>query len=206
MTDNRSTTKRMSLSQQAHEILEKFLNKKDRVIDATCGNGYDSLFLSRQVSSLGRVYSFDVQQRAIEATFQRLQKENALAPLTLTLAGHEQMLDYIAKEDGGKIKAVMFNLGYLPCSDKQIMTTSKTTLAALNSAQSILAPSAIMTILVYSGHEGGSDECQAVQTWCANLSKEFEVEILQSIRPNATTPQLFVVRYMANNINKTSLK
>ena len=198
--------KRVSLSQQAHEILEKFLNKKDIVIDATCGNGYDSLFLSRQVSSLGRVYSFDVQQRAIEATFQRLQRENAIAPLTLTLAGHERMLDYIVKEDYGQIKAVMFNLGYLPHSDKHIMTTPKTTLAALKHAQSILAPSAIMTILVYSGHEGGSDECQTVQTWCAKLSDEFDVEILHSIRPNMTTPQLFVVRYMANNVNKTSLK
>ncbi|MCK5871217.1 MAG: hypothetical protein KAG26_00200 [Methylococcales bacterium] len=46
MIDKKSTVKRVSLSQQAHEILKKFLNKKDKVIDATCGNGYDSLFLS----------------------------------------------------------------------------------------------------------------------------------------------------------------
>ena len=192
--------KRLSLSQQAHEILESFLTKKARVIDATCGNGYDSLFLSRQVSALGCVYSFDIQQTAIDATYQRLQKEKALAPLTLILAGHERMLDYIAKEDYGQIKAVMFNLGYLPHSDKQIITRSKTTVAALESACSILAPSAIITILVYSGHDGGMDESQAVKTWCAQLSNEFEVEILQSIRASTITPQLFVVRYTANNV------
>ena len=203
MTNRSSGAKRLSLSQQAHEILKKIINEKDAVIDATCGNGYDSLFLSRQVSPLGCVYSFDIQSMAIDATYRRLQEANALAPLKLIRAGHEQMLDHIRQEDCGKIKAVMFNLGYLPHSDKQVITTSKTTLMALNSAKSILADSAIMTILVYSGHEGGFDESQAVQRWCARLSEEFEVDVLQSIRASAVTPQLFVVRYTASNSKPT---
>ena len=189
---------RLSLSAQAHVILTDFIGKGDKVIDATCGNGYDSLFLAKNVAPLGIVYSFDVQYAAIKATYQRLQQTDLIEFIKLFQTGHEFMGDVIPKHDQGLIKAVMFNLGYLPHSDKKIITRQRTTLMALNTAISLLSPHAIITILAYPGHLGGSDELHTVAHWCTQLSSEFTTEIIKSTHSNTTTPQLFVVRYNAS--------
>lgn len=52
----------------AHHLLEESVCKGDTVIDATCGNGNDTLFLSNTVGENGDVLAFDIQQQAIEKT------------------------------------------------------------------------------------------------------------------------------------------
>ncbi len=37
-------------------------------IDATCGNGFDTLFLCRTAGENGHVKAFDIQEQAIERT------------------------------------------------------------------------------------------------------------------------------------------
>lgn len=67
--------------------------------------------------------------------------------------------------DVGEVKAVMFNLGYLPRSDKTIITSPKTTLPALQAAFSLLAPGGLISIVIYSAHQGGLIESDAVLSW-----------------------------------------
>src|SRR5699024_10241670 len=50
----------------AHDLLERASSANDVVVDATCGNGNDTLFLSKLVGSKGHVYAFDIQARAIK--------------------------------------------------------------------------------------------------------------------------------------------
>ena len=111
----------------AQLILADRLRPGDVVVDATMGNGHDTLFLSQCISPGGRVFAFDVQASALEETRKRIPQEMS----TLFHAGHETMAQNIPAELHGRIAAVMFNLGYLPGSDKTCITRTETTLAAL---------------------------------------------------------------------------
>ncbi len=184
----------LSLPQQAHKLLSPLIYNGDCVIDATCGNGYDCLFLARQVAPLGWVYGFDIQESAIIATQQRIEQAGLGANTQLIHAGHQFMRDHIATKNKGHIKAIMFNLGYLPGSDKKIITRSDTTLVALNSAVSLLAPSGIITILAYPGHEGGEQETIRIKNWCQQVDSTLDVKIIDSPQPKSTAPLLFVLQ------------
>ena len=48
--------------------LENIINEDDVVIDATMGNGYDTVYLAKKVGPKGKVYAFDVQEEAIKST------------------------------------------------------------------------------------------------------------------------------------------
>lgn len=72
----------------------------------------------------------------------------------------------------GKVGAVTFNLGYLPGSASDLTTTPDTTIRALNAAVRLLRPGGVVTIVVYTGHEGGTEEAEAVRTWATNLPQE----------------------------------
>src|SRR3954454_12453143 len=54
--------------QWSHVILSERLRPGDLVVDATAGNGHDTLFLAERVLPGGRVFAFDVQTEAIDAT------------------------------------------------------------------------------------------------------------------------------------------
>lgn len=62
------------------------MRKGDTVIDATCGNGYDTLAMLKMVadeSGQGRVYGFDVQKVALESASSLL--ENSVHPTEVSL-------------------------------------------------------------------------------------------------------------------------
>ena len=55
----------MRLFELAHSKIKENIKRGDFCIDATLGNGYDSLFLAQQISPHGRVFAVDIQQAAI---------------------------------------------------------------------------------------------------------------------------------------------
>jgi 16S rRNA C1402 N4-methylase RsmH len=117
---------RVSLVSVAHSLIKAKLRPGDIAIDATVGNGHDTLFLVDQVSPSGKVYGFDIQQAAIDSTWAKVES-CCNAPqrpecLTLIQANHADMDEIIPAQYHGKISAIMFNLGYLPGSDKSIIT------------------------------------------------------------------------------------
>jgi len=141
-------------------------------IDATAGNGVDTLFLARTAGPKGHVYAFDIQEQALARTRQRLAEDangDAMAPVTLIQAGHEKMAEIIPKTEHGRISAVMFNLGYLPGGDPALITQPGTTLAAMEAAIGLLAPGGVLTAVLYPGHDGGEAEAEAVVRWASRL-------------------------------------
>lgn len=100
----------------AHDWISRVVSPGDAVVDATAGNGHDTVFLARLVGPSGQVHAFDVQEEAIRATRERLEKEGLLTPsVRLHLASHDRLAELV----GGPVKAIVFNLGYLPGGDKK---------------------------------------------------------------------------------------
>ena len=101
------------------KILKEVIDKNSIVVDATCGNGNDTLFLAQ--SAAKKVYAFDIQQQAIDSTLKLLQTNNCLEKCEVILDSHSNFDNYISEP----IKAVVFNLGYLPNADHTITTLTK---------------------------------------------------------------------------------
>jgi len=189
---------RISLVNVAHELIRDILCPGDIAIDATIGNGHDTLFLLEQVSPSGKVFGFDIQQAAINSTSQKLKSSGNLSRsterLTLLVASHADMAEKIPLQYHGNIKAFMFNLGYLPGGDKGIITQADTTLTALNVASRMLSSNGIISILAYPGHKGGDLETVQVTTWCEQLDQnQFKISVVYSQEDKESAPRLFVI-------------
>lgn len=146
-----------------HELLERTVDEYDIVVDATCGNGHDTLFLAEIADY---VYAFDIQDQAIEKTKKQL-KRNQMDNVKIIKDSHEHILKYVKQ----KVKAVTFNCGYLPGSDKQIITKAESTLKALADSLTILKEGGIVTLILYIGHEGGNVEANKVEEFAKSLDK-----------------------------------
>jgi predicted methyltransferase len=149
------------LTTVAHQWMGVHLSPGQQVVDATAGNGHDTVFLARQVGASGHVVAFDVQAPACAATRRRLAKTNVSDRVTVVHAGHETMRDHVE----APIHAAMFNLGYLPRHDHDCITRPDTTVAALNAACALMTEGGLITVLAYRGHDGGPEEAERVQAW-----------------------------------------
>lgn len=156
----------VSMTQLAHEIVRSVLRPGEQAIDATAGNGHDTLFLAQQVGADGRVWAFDIQPQALGSTHQRLSHHNC-HHVRLIHGNHAELEMLIPATAIGHIGAVMFNLGYLPHHDHGLTTKMETTLVALCSAFNVLRPGGALTVMTYRGHPGGEEEAIAVETWMA---------------------------------------
>lgn len=163
---------RISLTGQVHNHLLPYLGHGTIAIDATAGNGHDSLFLAANIGENGHLYAFDIQTQAIASSRKRLATEGLLERVTLIQSGHEHMAAKIPVIHHGSVNIIMFNLGYLPGADKSLITTTATTIKALSTATEILAESGILSILAYPGHTGGSEETAAVIQWAHQLPQQ----------------------------------
>jgi predicted methyltransferase len=185
---------RISLVNAAHDLIRDTLHPGDIAVDATVGNGHDTLFLVEQVSPSGRVFGFDIQQTAIDSTKEKFQQTHNPDCLTLLHASHADMSDKIPAHYHGKIKAIMFNLGYLPGGDKTIITRTDSTVTALDSAHRILSSNGIITVMAYPGHPGGDKETDQVKNWCEQLdNNQFKISIIYSSENKESAPRLFVI-------------
>ena len=155
--------------QYAQSLLEMTVGEGEIAVDATAGNGHDTLFLANLVGDDGYVYSFDVQKQAVDATLHRL-LDNALEHRALVLRdGHENVAKYITKPVAGAI----FNLGYLPGSDHDIITKPNTTIQALESLLKLLKVGGIIVLVIYHGHEGGKEERDEVIRFVSELPQKY---------------------------------
>ncbi|TRM13003.1 methyltransferase domain-containing protein [Lentibacillus cibarius] len=141
----------------SHHLLNEAIIEGDTVIDATCGNGHDTLFLSQAVGSSGHVYGFDIQEQAVINTKQRL-SEYQLTNATIINDSHSNFIHHIPVDRLTRLGGAIFNLGYLPGSDKSMITKSETTILALEGILSHLKKNGLIVLVVYHGHEGGDQE------------------------------------------------
>ena len=149
----------------AHDLLRRALRPGDRAIDATAGNGHDTVLLAQCVGEQGQVYAFDVQASALAATQARLQQAGLLNRVTLIADSHAQLQHHVPPG----VQATVFNLGYLPGSDKAIVTQAHSTIAALEQALDLLQRGGVLVMVVYGGHPGADAERTAVEQWAQTL-------------------------------------
>lgn len=160
----------MRLTQRAHEAVAEVLTPGDLALDATAGNGHDTVFLAEQVGDSGCVWAFDVQEAAIAESRRRLEAAGLAERGRLIHDSHARMARYLPDDARGKIAAVMFNLGYLPGSDRRLVTDAGNTLAALDAALELLRPGGLVSLMVYRGHPGGNEEWRAIEQWLSASS------------------------------------
>ena len=143
-------------------------------VDATVGNGHDTLFLAERAGERGRVWAFDVQEAAIVFARERFRRDapDLLGRVVFAHAGHETAGEVLPPEAAGRVWAAVFNLGFLPGSDKRVKTAAPTTLRALESLAAVLAVGGVLSVHSYRGHDGGGEEDEAVRQWFEDRSWE----------------------------------
>ena len=171
--------------EMSHDFLAQVITQEDIVVDATMGNGHDTLFLAKLAK---QVYAFDIQEQALEKTSQRLQ-EAGLTNAELILQGHETVDQFITE-----VKAAIFNLGYLPSADKSIITQPQTTIEALDKLCQMLVKGGRIAIMIYYGHEGGEVEKDAVLDFVSQLpQQDFTVALYKTINQINNPPFLVMI-------------
>lgn len=175
----------------AEELIRQAIEPGARVIDATMGNGYDTQWLAELVGESGHVYGFDIQLEAVNRTRDRLAAAGLENRATLFHAGHE----HIAELVGEPVDAAVFNLGWLPGTDKALRTCAETTLTAVNAALDKLKEGALMTICVYPGHPEGRDELDRLIAWGRALPGEkYDVMARAYLNQSGDPPVLIAVK------------
>ena len=164
----------------SHQLLKEVVEPGDFVIDATMGNGHDTAFLAELVGPSGEVFAFDIQKEALINTEQKL-----------TL-GHEHLHAVLDEET--EITAAIFNLGYLPKSNKEIITKPATTKQALDGLLPHLVKGSRIILVVYYGHEGGSEELDLVTNYTQALPQDvYSVLRYEFINQKNQPPVLFCI-------------
>jgi len=156
----------------SHKIVREAVKQGDFVVDATMGKGGDTKFLAELVGETGKVYSFDIQQLALDVTTEKLKKTGLENQVELILDGHQNMKNYVKTE----VSAIMYNLGYLPGGDHHIYTLAETTKQALEASFELIKVGGIISVVVYYGGDSGYEEKNAMMEYIKTIDyKRFSV-------------------------------
>ncbi len=158
-------------------------------VDFTMGNGHDTLWLSKAVGENGKVYAFDVQKAALDSTKALLESENAPENYTLILDSHHNSEQYVKEP----ICVGMFNLGWLPGSDKTVRTHFETTLPAIEAAIRLLDDDGALLIAVYPGHAEGAEEGVMIGDILAKLDRRCYCAARFNLMNSPTSPYFYLV-------------
>ena len=175
----------------AADCLRQVVQQGDTVVDATMGNGHDTLMLAQLVGETGRVVGFDVQAQAVESSRRLLECEGVISRCTLYVLGHEHM----AEQVNGPVRAVVFNLGWLPGGDKSVTTLWETTKTAVTAALSLLEKGSVVTICAYPGHAAGDYErAQLMEFLSALRPQEYNVLHNRCLNAGPGAPECFIIQ------------
>ena len=179
-----------SVTEIVHDLVRPHLKPGDTAFDGTAGNGHDTLFLAQCVGSTGHVCAWDIQPLAIERAAALL-ATHWITWVILTLGNHAELDTF----SGRYFHAAIFNLGYLPASDRTIVTTTASSIRAVRAVVERLASGGILTVLAYTAHVGGDDEANAVCQLLQSLDpSEFAFHEERFAPGRTAPPRLFVLR------------
>ena len=172
--------KRIDAVEECHRFARRVVSVGDLAVDATAGNGFDTALLCELVGERGRVISIDRQPAAVAATRLRIERMGFGSRCVVVEDDHQYLTQILEAQAAGKRPSiVMFNLGYLPGGDKTVVTEPGSTVAALHAALDAIQPGGAVSIVVYRGHEGASEEAASVEeTLSGSQADRFTVERL----------------------------
>ena len=175
----------------ARDALRQAVKPGDTVVDATMGNGHDTLFLAEQVGAQGRVFAFDIQEDAVESTRKLLEEHRLADRVTLICRSHADLAEAVPRN----LAAAVFNLGWLPGGDHRITTCCASTKKAVLGALDCLKPGGIVTVCAYPGHEEGSRELEMLVRLLSELSNRAYNVLRQTfLNAGAGAPECFIIQ------------
>lgn len=177
----------------AHAYWTRLVCPGDTAIDATCGNGFDTLKLASLLKEGGHVIAIDIQPDAIEQTRLRLEEHAAKQPLAKVSLYTQSHVEF-PHLNHASVRLIVYNLGYLPRSDKAIKTQASSTLASVQTALDLIMPGGAISITLYPGHLEGMEEQTALLQWARALSpNQWNLCHHQWIH-SATAPSLLLIQ------------
>lgn len=185
--------KNYQITQWCHHFIKEQIKPGDFCIDATAGNGYDTLLLCQLVGEKGHVLAFDIQPDALKHTRERLAEANLQDRADLILDSHSHLSRYAVKNS---ISCIVFNLGYLPNGDHTISTRPQSTVKALEESLLLLKKGGIISLCIYSGKDSGFKERDTVLAYLKTLEPRRFIVIMSQYynRPNDPPIPVLIVK------------
>ncbi len=177
----------------SHKVLRDKISPGSFCIDATAGNGGDTLLLCELVGNGGKVAAFDIQEAAVTATRSKISQAGYEDICKIILDSHANMKDYFTPESAD---AIIFNFGWLPGGSHDIFTRKDSSIEAITQGLEILKPGGIMSLCVYYGRNNGYEERDAILDFVGKLDyKRYTVIHLSfSNRVNDPPFPIFIVK------------
>ena len=176
---------------RAHRELAGVLREGDLAIDATAGNGHDTVFLAGRVGERGQVIAFDIQAEAIASSRERVAAASLTDRVAFVQGSHAGLGSHVIP---GSVTAIVFNLGYLPGGDHAVITRGEGSLLALEASLVALKEGGLLAVVCYPGHPGGDTESEAVIAWSKDLPAPFSAEVIRREDTLRPAPFLVLVR------------
>jgi tRNA1(Val) A37 N6-methylase TrmN6 len=185
--------KNYQVTQWCHHFIREHVKAGDICIDATAGNGNDTLLLCELVGETGKVIAFDIQEQAVNTTKERLKCVGLEERAVVLQKSHERMAEY-AETDS--VSCIVFNFGYLPGGDHQLATKKESSLSAIREGLCLLKKGGIMSLCVYSGGDSGFEERDAILEELKNLDTKQYLVIVSSYynRPNNPPIPILIIK------------
>lgn len=186
------------ITEWCHHFIKEQVREGDFCIDATCGNGYDTVLLCDLVGEKGLVAGFDIQEQAIKKTRNRLNEKGFEKRVRLFCCGHETMESVLAEDpvcekmirctdkNYGRVSCVVFNFGYLPGGSHELATKADTSVKAIEQSLKLLKKGGIISLCIYSGQDSGFEEKNVLLDYLKELDSREYLVIMSSYynRPN----------------------
>lgn len=181
------------ITELVHHFLAQQIQEGDLCLDATAGNGYDTVFLCEQVGKAGKVYAFDIQELAVENTKKRLEDRKLSDRVKVCFDSHCNMSKYVEEET---VSCITFNLGYLPGGDHGLATKADTTIKALEQSLKLLKKKGVISLIIYSGGDTGFEEKEVVLRWLKQLDEKKYLVLVSSYynRPNHPPIPVWIIK------------
>ncbi|WP_461818081.1 tRNA 5-(aminomethyl)-2-thiouridylate-methyltransferase MnmM [Faecalimonas sp.] len=174
--------KKYQITEWCHHFIKEHVKSGGICIDATAGNGNDTLLLAELVGESGKVYAFDIQEQALKKTRERLEEKGLENRVELVLDSHAEMGERIWEE----VSCIVFNFGYLPGGNHFLSTKKESSIKAIEIGLSLLKKGGLMSLCIYSGGDSGFEEKDGILQYLHTLdSKKYLVIVSQYYnRPN----------------------
>ena len=185
--------KRYQITEWCHHFIRDHVKFGDCCIDATAGNGNDTLVLCELVGETGKVIAFDIQEEAVTNTKNRLAEHVVSERAQVLLESHVNMSRYAEEES---VSCIVFNFGYLPGGDHELATRKESSITAIHEGLRLLKKGGMMSLCIYSGGDSGFEERDAILSEIKKLDGKKYLVIVSEYynRPNNPPIPVLIVK------------
>ena len=167
-----------------------YLDEGMQVLDATLGNGEDAVFLCEKIGKSGFLEGIDIQDDAVNQSRIKLE-EKSFENFQLRIGNHKY-IDQLY--EGQYFDLIVYNLGYLPKSNKVCTTLLDSTAESIQKALQLIKVGGILSITTYRGHDEGVKEYQWLMSYTQQLdTKAYHVMKFEYLNQGVQTPSVILI-------------